>query len=61
MKKLTQFMLKHQLCFRLVKNDDGDDYHLEFYYRNEYYEIRDKQSAVSLLKYLKHEHKRGHK
>ena len=55
MKRLVNYMLKHQLSFTIAKNDDGDDYHLKFDYRNEYYEVRTHKEAHDLLKYLKQE------
>ena len=56
MKRLVNYMIKHQLNFTMTKNDDGDDYHLEFIYRNEYYEVRTDKEAHDLLKYLKQEY-----
>lgn len=53
MKKLVKYLLKRELMFTLAKNEDGDDYHLEFSISNEYYEVRTKQEARKLLKYLK--------
>jgi hypothetical protein len=46
----------HELSFKMTKNDDGDDYHLEFYIYNEYYEVRTEADARDLLKYLKELH-----
>ena len=56
MKRLVKYMLKHELSFTVTTNDDGDDYHLKFDYRNEYYEIRNRKEARDLLKYLKQEY-----
>lgn len=53
LKKLTAFMIDNRLSFNMTKNDDGDDYHLEFNIFNEYYEVRTYDEAIELLKYCK--------
>lgn len=53
MKKLINYLVHHELSFKVTTNDDGDDYHLEFHIYNEYYEVRTKAEAQELLKYLK--------
>lgn len=55
MKRLVKYLLKRELSFKVTTNEDGDDYHLEFIIYNEYYEVRTRKEARSLLKYLKEE------
>lgn len=53
MRKLTNYMLKHEISYTVTTNEDGDDYHLELQIFNEYYEVRTNDEAKALLKYLK--------
>jgi hypothetical protein len=53
MRALINYMHKHELGYAMTCNEDGDDYHLEFIIYNEYYEVRTREQARKLLKYLK--------
>lgn len=52
MLELVNYLVARELQFALRKNDDGDDYHLEFHIFNEYYEVRTTEEVTKLKEYI---------